>query len=108
MSTLGQRIKQLREQQSLTQKELAEILDVTVRTIQYVESDKRNLDNANLIILADYFGVSLDYLTGRSDELPPDLYRWLQVGKNLTLEQRELLVKTIDKLTGSEPHERQQ
>ncbi|GAC42771.1 helix-turn-helix domain-containing protein [Paenibacillus popilliae] len=69
MPTLGERIKQLREQNNLTQKKLAEILGFkSVRAAQYIEADQRGLDHLSIIILADYFDVSLDYLVGRSDD----------------------------------------
>lgn len=69
MATLGQRVKELREKASLTQKELAQILGYkSIRAVQYLEADER-YNNLNLIIsIADYFNVSLDYLVGRTDD----------------------------------------
>lgn len=69
MASLGNRIKELREQKNLTQRELAEIMGYkTTRSVQFLEADQRNLDHRQLIALADYFNVSLDYLVGRSDD----------------------------------------
>ncbi|OPX83412.1 MAG: HTH-type transcriptional regulator ImmR [Pelotomaculum sp. PtaB.Bin104] len=69
MATLGKRIKELREHKNLTQRELAEIMGYkTTRSVQFLEADQRSLDHYQLIYLADFFDVSLDYLVGRSDD----------------------------------------
>lgn len=69
MVSFGKRIKELREQKKLTQRELAELMGYkTTRSIQFLEADERTLDHKQLIALADYFDVSLDYLVGRSDD----------------------------------------
>jgi transcriptional regulator with XRE-family HTH domain len=68
MATLGQRIKELREKNSLTQKEVSSLLGFkSTRAIQYVEADERGMDYRDLIKLADHFHVSIDYLVGRTD-----------------------------------------
>ena len=67
MATLSERIKNLRTGSNLTQKQLAEILSVTPEMIQRIEYGTRRPVLDKLIILADYFDVSLDYLVGRSD-----------------------------------------
>lgn len=73
MVSLGKRIKELREQKNLTQRELAEIMRYkTTRSVQLIEADEQSLDNRQLIALAKYFGVSTDYLLGISDNPNPD------------------------------------
>nr|WP_094607958.1 helix-turn-helix transcriptional regulator [Sporomusa acidovorans]OZC14675.1 HTH-type transcriptional regulator ImmR [Sporomusa acidovorans DSM 3132] len=68
MSTLGQRLKELRENSNLTQQQIADILNLkSWRSVAYVEADKRGFDHHPLITIADYFNVSLDYLVGRTD-----------------------------------------
>jgi transcriptional regulator with XRE-family HTH domain len=68
MATLGQRLKELREKNSYTQKEISALLGYkTTRAIQYVEADERGIDYKDLITLADHFDVSIDYLVGRTD-----------------------------------------
>ena len=52
---------------SMTRVELAEKLNVSVRLISYWENGKRECDFDMLIRIADIFGVSVDYLLGRSD-----------------------------------------
>jgi len=68
MKILGERIKELRKSRNLLQKQLAEVLNVTSDAIIRFESGVRRPSLDNLIILADYFGVSLDYLVGRTDK----------------------------------------
>ena len=68
MATFGERVKLLRKERGLKQRELAEILGLNVRSYQYYEYDEGFPEVPGLVFLADYFGVSLDYLMGRKDE----------------------------------------
>ena len=61
------RLKELRKSKSAKQSDIAALLSVTVRHYQDIEYGKIDLPTSKLIILADYFNVSLDYLVGRSD-----------------------------------------
>jgi transcriptional regulator with XRE-family HTH domain len=72
MKVFAERLKLLRKQKSLTQKKMAEFLGCTEQHYQRIEYGKINIPTLDLIALADYFGVSLDYLTGRSDD--PELH----------------------------------
>ncbi len=63
---LGQRIKELRLEKGLTQKEVAERLKVTHAAIGNYENGKREPQIDDLILLADFFDVSIDYLVGRT------------------------------------------
>ncbi|EHL78068.1 helix-turn-helix domain-containing protein [Bacillus smithii] len=68
MASLGERIKELRVSKDLTQSDIAELLNITTRQEQRYESDKSDMPISKVIILADFFDVSIDYLTGRSDD----------------------------------------
>lgn len=59
------RIKELRKKMGISQTELGLILGVTRSTICQYEQGKRQPDNTTLIKLADFFGVTVDYLLGR-------------------------------------------
>lgn len=61
------RIKFLREEKGLYQKDLAKLLNVSVPAINYYENEKRAMDTKTALILAEHFGVSVDYLLGKSD-----------------------------------------
>lgn len=59
-------IRNLREDKDLTQKALAEILNVTQTTYSKYELGKINIPIEVFIKLADFYGVSVDYLLGRN------------------------------------------
>ncbi len=63
-----QRLVQLREENNLTQKKLAEIIYMNNRTINHYETGIREPDFDTLITLADFFDVSTDYLLGRTEK----------------------------------------
>ncbi len=69
---LSQRLRELREATGLSQKELSKKISVSAASIGYYENGDRipGLDVA--AELADFFGVSLDYLAGRSDARTPE------------------------------------
>lgn len=63
----GERLRELREERNITQKALAEVLGVSPRMVSFYESGAHFLsDEYQLCRLADYFGVSTDYLLGRT------------------------------------------
>ena len=64
----NERLKQLRLANGLTQKELAKSIEVGRTTISEYESGKIVPKQEGLLKLANYFNVSVDYLTGVSDE----------------------------------------
>lgn len=59
------RIRDLREDMDLRQSDLAEKTGIDQRTISNYETGKTAPDAYALIKLADFFGVSIDYLVGR-------------------------------------------
>jgi transcriptional regulator with XRE-family HTH domain len=69
----GKRLRSLRNNKKLTQTELGKIINVTKVSISGYESGDRTPDTDNLRRLADYFGVTSDYLLGISDS--PELTR---------------------------------
>lgn len=62
-------LKTLRTEKELSQAQLAEVLGITQDSISLWEKGKRVPDTQYVVKLADFFGVSTDYLLGRSDEL---------------------------------------
>lgn len=67
MAILGQRIKDLREENGLTQEDLAKKLGISKSTIGMYETNKRKPDTTTKEALADLFNVDMDYLYGRSN-----------------------------------------
>ena len=68
LEIMGQRIKELRTERRLRQSEAAELLNITSQHYQKIEYGKVNISARTLCSLADYFGVSVDYLLGRAEE----------------------------------------
>ena len=68
MTNFSERVKELRKKNYLTQEALAKVLGVRQDAISSYERGKNYPEVRNLLILADYFGVSLDYLMGRTDD----------------------------------------
>lgn len=62
-----ERMKELREDNSLTQKNIADLLHIGQRTYSDYERGKIRVPIDSLIILAKYFDVNLDYISGISD-----------------------------------------
>jgi len=60
-------LKELREEKGLGQERLAKELGMSNGIISLWENGLREPGMTSLIILADYFGVSLDFLVGRAD-----------------------------------------
>ncbi len=63
----AQRLKSLRKEKGLSQTELAKALNLTQRKISYLETGQFEPDLAILWAIGDYFGVSCDYLIGKSE-----------------------------------------
>ena len=61
------RLKELRKQRGISQLKLAMDLGMNQNSISRYESGAREADYATLILLADYFHVSIDYLLERTD-----------------------------------------
>ena len=67
MTSFSVRIRELRHARGLTQKQAATAFGVSEILWRKYEEGTRTPTFDGLIALADFFGVSLDYLTGRSE-----------------------------------------
>ena len=75
MASFGELLRELREDRKMTQKDLAEKICVTIGTISNYENDQHLPDIEKLVILADFFGVTTDYLLGRAiSPCSPDIF----------------------------------
>lgn len=61
------RLKELREKRHLSQLKLGMDLSLSQNSISRYETGEREADYATLILIADYFNVSIDYLLERTD-----------------------------------------
>lgn len=64
--TLGQTISYLRERRGLSQSALAKQLKIGTSTLGMWETDKRKPNPDALLLIADFFNVTTDYLLGRN------------------------------------------
>lgn len=65
------RIRNLREDNDLTQKELSKILNVSQVAYSYYELNKRTIPLELLCKLADFYNTSVDYILYRTDTFKP-------------------------------------
>ncbi len=65
---LSQRVYQLRRERNLNQKDLGDAVGLSHKAISTLESATRGTSIEKLVALAEYFGVSTDYLLGRTDQ----------------------------------------
>ena len=110
---LPERLKLLRLEIKLTQKEIAEKLGMSQQAYAVWETGKRNPNQKTLNLLSDFFNVSTDYLLGNTDiknkNLETDLNKTLDTvksfdGKPITDSDRE----TIREILKRRQREREQ
>lgn len=65
------RIRELREDHDLTQREVAEMLGMSQTGYSKYETGTNDIPTAVLIKLADFYKTSVDYLLGRTNERNP-------------------------------------
>lgn len=88
----GNRIAELRDQRGWTQEELAQSIGITRAALSHYEKNRRKPDFEILTKLADKFGVSIDYLIGRTNqpklEMDPEVREFVD---HLELSDSDLL-----------------
>ncbi len=111
---LGDRLKKLREEKGLSQIELARALNISNVMLSRYEKNKRSPDYETLNKLADYYGVSTDYLLGRIDirnheallasdpkmqyeSLPPEIFEHLKIVARYFIEEERIKKDKPDK-----------
>lgn len=65
----GERLRFLRKKNKVAQKDLANLLQVKIRTYQCYETETNEPKIDYLIALADFYNTSIDYIVGRTDEV---------------------------------------
>ena len=63
-----QRLRDLREDADLKQRQIAELLDMTVQQYSLYERGDREIPFHHVITLAKYYGVSIDYIAGLTNQ----------------------------------------
>jgi len=92
---LGEMIKELLEQHNLTQKQLAEILNISPSTLGNYIQNTREPDYNTLIKIADFFQVTTDFLLGHpgAKKLSHEEELLLHTFRSLTNDQREFYLE---------------
>jgi len=83
------RIKELREEKGLTQAELANAIFTSQRNIGRWENAENEPTYSQLVKLADFFNVSIDFLVEREDDFGVKSFN--QAGVTLTASEKELI-----------------
>lgn len=108
MAEFGELLVELRQEQKMTQRTLAELLHVTSGTISNYENGVYYPDVPKLLALANLFHVSTDYLLGRcKHDVSPDVFdeiiakektvgEFLQELQQLPKDRKEALVLIMD------------
>lgn len=82
---LKDRLKELRNKKGMSQRELANFLQLSPSAIAMYETGQREPDSETLKKIADFFNVSIDYLLGRTDlpnaHIPDDYTQKYKVTK---------------------------
>ncbi len=65
--TVQERVKSLREDNDLKQKTVADVLNISQQVYSGYETGKHELPTRHLMVLADYYRVSADYLLGKTN-----------------------------------------
>lgn len=127
MKTFGEKLKELRTEKKLTQKELAKTLSITTPTLSHWECDYQEPSIKDLIQICIFFNIESDYLIGLSDnlenliikqellnkknpldELPSDQKKLLDIYKQLSYEGKiRVIARAEDLLKDSREKEAQ-
>lgn len=103
----GNKLKRLRENKNLLQKELANIIGISLSSISMYERGERQPDNETLKKFSKFFNVSIDYLldneikdeTSIDDEMKEiDTLKKLLIKNGFMSKNEDLTEKEMDKL----------
>lgn len=71
---IGQRIKQAREREKLSQMDMAELIDASITHISLVENGRKKVSLDMIAKIADALGVTIDELVGGSNSVTDSEY----------------------------------
>lgn len=91
----GDVLRDLIELNNLTQKQLGQDLNIAPSTLGNYVRNIREPDHSTLIVIADYFGVSTDFLLGHSlkNKLSHDEEALINIYRKLDKDYRQILYK---------------
>ena len=100
--SLGQRIRNRRQELKLTQQQLAKALDLTSQHISVIEQDKRTPSLASLAKMAEELGVSVDYLITGKKSIITDTIPAIRADNKLKLPIKKALITLVQALHDEE------
>ncbi|MBQ7884725.1 MAG: helix-turn-helix transcriptional regulator [Clostridia bacterium] len=92
------RLKELRQQRGLTQKEVAKVVNYSQNLISTWENGSHEPSISALITLANFFNVSVDYLVKNDSNVPKEINdsTYIKVNKHLSPNQQACIKDLID------------
>ena len=90
----GKRIAELRSKAGISQAKLSELIGLHVKTISKAERGVKGLSVDNLLALAEYFNVSLEFLVGVESEIE-DIDYVVSLYRNCPDERKMLLINVM-------------
>ncbi|MBQ2714834.1 MAG: helix-turn-helix transcriptional regulator [Clostridia bacterium] len=91
MIDISKKIKDLRLEKGLKQKDVASAINIATNTLSQFENNKGRPSLEVLSLLADFFEVSVDYLIGREDDFGNIVVSSQSTDQNLSLNEKEML-----------------
>lgn len=86
------RLRDLREDADLTQKQAGALLNTTQQQYAKYELGVQEIPTRHLVTLADYYDVSVDYIVGRADWTDVQIYRFW---KNRTEKEKQQVIHKL-------------
>lgn len=115
---IGDKIRELREEKDIKQKDLASFLGISPSTVGMYEQNRRTPDSEMILKLANFFNVTTEYILGRSNlrtpstetvkeqKLSPEVETIAahleEKAKNITPHKMKMLKRYIDDLFDEE------
>ena len=109
MNKFSERLKYLRKIKGITQVELSKYLGYGYTAISNYENTVHQPDYDTLMKIAEYFGVSVDFLIGFDDSVErtdciPEEIKLLHKYRKLRLEEKQIVFRLIEMLGIKEPN----
>ena len=95
MDTISNRLKGLRKEKDVMQKDVANFLDISSSAYGFYEQGKRTPTSDIVVKLAEYFDVSTDYLLGKTDN------RNIEIKNNNDTNKEKDFEEEIEKIINS-------
>ena len=102
---LGDKIKSLRKERRITQNELANGIGLSRSSIGMIESNKNGASSEKLREIADFFGVTVDYLLSENDEnnkIDIENVKNVELSKKAEKDIEKALAQTLEDLSNTQ------